>query len=399
MARRLLILLLALAVMTEEASAARRSKTSAAEVQVISESPDSSRMRTFDCEGYVVHTDLPEGEMPDILRRLNAMTRHYVERTAGLSVQSDSRRLPLYLYSQERDYVKAGGQKGSAGFFDGEQLLAVVGRQADGRAWHVIQHEAFHQFLYAKLGDQLPIWLNEGLAEYFGEGIYTGDDFLTGMIPAYRVKRLRESFQRERAPVLGHLLSLSHEQWNEHLNKSNYDYAWSLIHFLAHAENGARRDDLVGLILKCARGADSSRTFAKSFGDVDLIEAAWREYWNGLSAEQINRPWASAAARTVAGVLGRAFAAHQRVESLDQLAELVRSKRLRMPEGDWVPLSQVSDCLELAPGLGRWQLDSSPRAKANVTLILPDDSAICVQYTLRMGQVQSIREWSLPGKR
>ena len=33
----------------------------------------------------------------------------------------------------------------------------------------------------------MPTWLNEGLAEYFGEGIFTGDGFVTGVISPERL--------------------------------------------------------------------------------------------------------------------------------------------------------------------------------------------------------------------
>jgi hypothetical protein len=43
------------------------------------------------------------------------------------------------------------------------------------------------------IGGELPIWVNEGMAEYFGEGIFTGDGFITGVIPPKRLRMIKET--------------------------------------------------------------------------------------------------------------------------------------------------------------------------------------------------------------
>ena len=41
-------------------------------------------------------------------------------------------------------------------------------RDQDGhvgsRTWHVVQHEGFHQFVFAVIRGEIPTWVNEGLA-------------------------------------------------------------------------------------------------------------------------------------------------------------------------------------------------------------------------------------------
>ena len=41
--------------------------------------------------------------------------------------------------------------------------------------WHVAQHEGFHQFAWSRFAEDLPVWVNEGMAEFFGESVIVGD--------------------------------------------------------------------------------------------------------------------------------------------------------------------------------------------------------------------------------
>jgi hypothetical protein len=53
--------------------------------------------------------------------------------------------------------------------FAGDRLMAYVPAGASALGWHVVQHEGFHQFVAQVIRGDMPIWANEGLAEYFGE--------------------------------------------------------------------------------------------------------------------------------------------------------------------------------------------------------------------------------------
>ena len=52
--------------------------------------------------------------------------------------------------------------------------MAFAGEHITAYTWHTVQHEGFHQFAHAVIGGDIPTWLNEGLAEYFGEALFTG---------------------------------------------------------------------------------------------------------------------------------------------------------------------------------------------------------------------------------
>jgi hypothetical protein len=90
------------------------------------------------------------------------------------------------------------------GFFVPE-LLSLWVYEESGRVGgeamaieHVMAHECSHQFLHLALGgsDQVPTWLNEGLAVYFESGRFQGGEFRIEP-PTGRVDELKEIYARE----------------------------------------------------------------------------------------------------------------------------------------------------------------------------------------------------------
>ena len=125
-------------------------------------------LTTYETPYYFMHTDLSGEAALEAAARMTKMAEEYHARTRDFS--GDIReKLDFYLFKNPDDYMAAGGKPGSAGFFAGDRLLAIASNDIDGETWHVVQHEGFHQFAHAVIGGELPIWVNEGLADYFGE--------------------------------------------------------------------------------------------------------------------------------------------------------------------------------------------------------------------------------------
>ena len=76
-------------------------------------------------------------------------------------------------------------------FMPHRRLLAAfvegVGRDGVRRT---LQHEAFHQFAHETFGPNVPVWLDEGLAQVFEEAVWTGNGFVVGQVPPRRVRQL-----------------------------------------------------------------------------------------------------------------------------------------------------------------------------------------------------------------
>ena len=350
---------------------------------------------------YLVATDLPDEELGPILLRLGRMVEEYRRRTMVLSSRADDRRLPFLLFSKQKDYEQAGGAADSAGIFDGERLLAFVGKRADARSWHVIQHEAFHQYLAIRLDGQIPIWLNEGMAEYFGESAFTGDGFISGMIPPWRLQRVQESIRQHKFPPMREFLATSHEQWNKKLSLDNYDQAWSVVQYLAHGENGRNQDALVRYMQLCSRGLDPVETFGKCFGDVGGVEQSWQVYWLSQTAKQCRPQYALTAVQTACSYLGRFAAAREVIGSMDQLKERLAAGTLRQPPQNALPIDLLDEYLKWAAQMGQWNFQTLPRAgeiEGHVTLSLEDGTKVLGRYIVRAGKVEKVEAWIENGK-
>src|SRR5688572_12857032 len=140
---------------------------------------------------YWIKTDLPADEAISLAQHLNFMYAEYSKRLASMPVRVQER-LNVLLFKDRRDYeltllARFGvSAKGSGGMFfvnsaaPGGALALWTGDLPRQRIQHVIQHEGFHQFAYSRFGNDLPVWLNEGLAEFFGESLVIGDTFIIG---------------------------------------------------------------------------------------------------------------------------------------------------------------------------------------------------------------------------
>ena len=141
--------------------------------------------------------------------------------------------------------------------------MAVAGEKLTSKTWHVVQHEGFHQFAHAVIGGDIPVWVNEGLAEYFGEGLFTGDDMVTGIIPEWRRAAHRQDdrgqrFQADRRDDAAHARCSGTRE----LDPKNYDQAWSMVQFLAHGDGGKYQPAFIEFMNAIGSGKRQHRSVA-----------------------------------------------------------------------------------------------------------------------------------------
>jgi hypothetical protein len=297
---------------------------------------------------YIIYTDLPEKVVREADLRMTAMAEEYRIRTREFSGEI-RQKLPFYLFGNEQDYIDFGGIPGSAGIFDPADnvLMATTpGEKPNADSWHVIQHEGFHQFAAAVIGGDLPIWVNEGLAEYFGEGIFTGDGFVTGVIPDWRLKRIQKTLRDAKFRPIHEMMQLSHRDWNDKLAIENYDQAWAMVHFLAQAEDGKYQPALVDFMQDVAKSVAWQTAWDKHFGSAEGFEEKWREYWLNLPANPTADAYARATVQTLTGALARAQIQKQQFNSVEELEQAMIDGKLKVDARDWLPTSVYDVALE-----------------------------------------------------
>jgi len=312
--------------------------------------PATSSLRTYETRYYTIYTDLGRDGAREAEVRMTRMADEYRQRTRDFSGELRGK-LPFYLFRNEADYHAAGGTPNTAGEYDpnaGRLMTFAGGEQANLATWYTVQHEGFHQFADQVIGRGMPIAVNEGLAEYFGEALFTGDSFVAGVIPPWRLKRVRASFEGKKFMSLRELLSLSHKEWNKALSQDNYDQVWMLVQYMVHGDDGAYRDSFAAFIRDISTGRPWDAEWQPRFGDIDAFETKWRSYWTNLPDDPTADQYVETTLRTLTSFLARATARRQRFDSLEAFASATEKGELKSSESDWLPASLINDAFKRA---------------------------------------------------
>ena len=307
-------------------------------------------MKRVESRSYLLIHDLTDAEAAEAVVRMDAMADEYARRTRDFAGRVQGR-MPFILFRHEVDYQNAGGPEGSGGVFNGRVLMAIAGKKLSNRSWATIQHEGFHQYAYQTMSRDLPAWLNEGLADYFGEGVFCGDTFVTGGIPTFRVKSMREHFAGKEFMPIDDMLAFPYEKWNSNIQGVNYDQAWSMVHFLAHADGGKYQPLFNEFIRKLSQRRPAKMAWSETFGTTGGFEQQWQTWWQTQPDIPTPGVYAEAAARMVAGFSARATSQKQAFASVDELLAAIKKHEVKTAPGDAWPASLNDDCVGLTTGL------------------------------------------------
>ena len=231
-------------------------------------------LRTVTTAHYEIQTDIADKSFVDDLgKRMDVMYDQYAKQLAEFSPKADAPPLPVLLFAKRSTYAAFAGPAGlnTAGLFAAGKtpfLASFLEPQGRDELRRTLQHEAFHQFAYFTVSKHLPIWLNEGLAQVFEEGIWTGRDFLLGQIPPRRIRQLKLDVDQHRLLPFDRFLTITHKQWATTLHGSAeagatyYGEAWAVAQFLSRGTNKAftkRLNDLLHRLHDIDAGTSGDR--------------------------------------------------------------------------------------------------------------------------------------------
>jgi tetratricopeptide (TPR) repeat protein len=138
---------------------------------------------------------------------------------------------------------------------------------------------AFHEYIHLHLRDnvpQAPVWLNEGLAEFYGHLQFSDGEALLGVpLPYLHLLRTEELLP------LTTLLSIDHR--SPHYNEQDktgifYGESWALVHYLMLG-GPSRQDQFKRFLQQVSRGDDVAKSLENSFGmTLETIEKELRAY-------------------------------------------------------------------------------------------------------------------------
>jgi hypothetical protein len=356
--------------------------------------PSEIGLKAYPTRYYLLHTDLSEPEVREVALRMTKMAEEYHARTRGFAGQIRDR-LDFFLYRRVEDYVASGGPPGTAGVFDRRSLRAVAGEKLDDRAWSTIQHEGFHQFAQHVIHDtNLPIWVNEGLAEYFGEAAFTGDGFVSGLMPPWRVARVKKHLEAGRFKPIAEMMALSHAQWNAEMDVVNYDQAWAMVQFLAHGDDGRYQQAFERFMSELGRGRVWSDAWTLAFGDARGFEDRFRAWWLAQGEHPTRDLYAHVTVAQLTGLLARAASQQQSFDDIDALLAAVEADQTRAHADDWLPASLNAAALR---GVKRaraegavFSMGTGKSQQPTVVCRFEDGTTVTGSFTLRGTRVRAV---------
>lgn len=263
------------------------------EAQPQAESPWWQRSVERKLGPYFIKSDLPPAEVNTLARHLNLMHGEYSHRLASLPPRV-AQPMNVLIFKRQREYLDVLRTRfgvnavGSSGMFfsnpSGQSLAIWTEHLTERRIHHVLQHEGFHQFAWSRFGSDLPMWVNEGLAEFFGESVLVNGKLVLGQSNPRVIESVMNAIELGEHIPFRRMLMMQSSQWNDALRTGNassqYNQAWSMVHFLVYGDEGRYTTRFEAYLRLINKGHQSENAFVRAFetDDIDAFERAWKEY-------------------------------------------------------------------------------------------------------------------------
>jgi hypothetical protein len=190
--------------------------------------------KTMSTRHFLVHSNATQEVMEMYANLLEDYYKSFIDYwNIKLSASDGRKKMEFFFYRSKDDfhYVTNTGRNlgGFFNFIEGNLQLYDVPQDRD-YAKAILLHEGNHLLTYLiDTRFRYPIWLNEGMAEYYGTAkIDDQGNFELGGLQFSRIVSLRIDAQHDRSIGLRELLTAGRGTFNAR----HYAVAWSFVHFL-----------------------------------------------------------------------------------------------------------------------------------------------------------------------
>jgi tetratricopeptide (TPR) repeat protein len=147
---------------------------------------------------------------------------------------------------------------------------------AEDNPYHTICHEYAHALLYLNFRS-LPLWLNEGLSEFFGNCTIGDKEVRVGEADRDHLRRLKESGLLPVEELLR--IDKSSTYYNEKDRASVfYAEAWALVHYLVLDPAAQKEEILQKFLAAWQESGDQTDAARSSLGDLRRFDAILHNY-------------------------------------------------------------------------------------------------------------------------
>jgi len=291
---------------------------------------------TFQTAHYMITTDVEKGLAKDIGKHMDAVYEEYASRMSGFRAKTSKMIMPLYVWNKYETYLEflrgyGFNAANSGGVYfrsqKGDGLSTWVEGQSRLKMYYVLQHEGFHQFAAAKIHENLPPWVNEGLAEYFGDALLINGRLVVGKLDEERLKRMNRAIAAHTYLPFDQLMNMNNDQWvarvtgGDKASSLMYDMSWSVCYFLIHSDKKYRAA-LEQYLDIMNQGQTADVAFTKVFGkNIGAFEKSWSAALPKFEAD----PWFTSVRRVqfYAEILKALHKQKVKVTTFPRLRELV----------------------------------------------------------------------------
>lgn len=178
----------------------------------------------------------------------------------------------------------AKGHSHPAGLFIFRMNIYFAAVQLDEEsegALETFYHEYYHSVTMPYF-PELPVWLAEGLAEFYGHTKIDDKSVGMGQPDATLLTELRHE------PVIPLNTLFKVDQSSPYYNESNktsifYAESWALTHYLMVGDSAAHRPMLLAYLKAIDQGKPSDQAAVEAFGDLNKLQSSLMSYLNNAS--------------------------------------------------------------------------------------------------------------------
>lgn len=200
---------------------------------------DRSGWNFAETEHFFIKYNIDKADfIRDVKERVEAIRKVFVKDFGDREMTE----IPVLRICKNMDeYSSYGGPPGSGGYWNSnaKELVVPCFKEFDIKlTWAVMNHEAFHQFIYYRCGKLDPhSWYNEGTGDYYAGMVYEGAGkfrlrtMSTWAAGIDRLSTIKEAIKKEDYVPLDKILRYSQ---GEYYSRAGLCYAegWSIVYFL-----------------------------------------------------------------------------------------------------------------------------------------------------------------------
>ena len=198
-------------------------------------------------------------------------------------MQSTERGLQSKLEGVRRDILVANRQQ--------EARFDEHTRRLFARLYHEAFHAYIENFVFESTRYDVPVWLNEGLAQLFESARVDVDELRLDVVDAKRLAALRVELQREGALSVADVLDADREAFlvqhrTDGTSERHYLVAWAVAYYLTFQREMLSSDRLDQYVAKESARGNRVRRFERLVGgSLASFERDWRRHMLAIRIE------------------------------------------------------------------------------------------------------------------